>query len=167
MRPRGSPKVLERRRYRAIKMLEKGKDASAVAKQVGVSVSSVLRWKRTYEESGPGGLASRPVPGRPSKLSDKQRKDLVKVLEAGPRAMGYDTDIWTSRLVREVIEKKFKVTYHANYIWRILAGLGWSYQKRARRAKAKAKGRAKGKAKPKKKAQPRKRRAASRTRRKR
>ena len=135
MRPFGSPKQLEQRRRHAIQLLQEGKKVSAVAEEVGSSVSSVLRWRDAYQKSGAEGLAPKPVPGRPSKLSFQEKKKLEGLLLKGPQASGYATDLWTTRRVKEVIQKRFGVTYHPNHLWRFLIELGWSCQKPMRRAK--------------------------------
>ena len=46
MRPQGSPAELERRRLRAITLLEQGLRPVIVAQMVGVDRRSVRRWKR-------------------------------------------------------------------------------------------------------------------------
>jgi transposase len=135
MRPPGSQEQLERRRRRAIELLDEGFSLSAVAEKVGCSVSSVSLWRDLFATQGSEGLAAKPVPGRPSKLTQRQKGALVKLLLKGPVAQGYATDLWTTRRVAEVIERHLRVRYHPNHIWRLLVGLGWSCQKPARRAR--------------------------------
>jgi len=57
------------------------------------------------------------------------------VLQRGPPAAGYPTELWTLKRMAEVIEKKFGVRYHPGHVWRLLASLGWSCQKPERRAR--------------------------------
>lgn len=135
MRPSGSAAQLEKRRRQAIQLLKAGNALSAVAAAVGASVSSVHRWYQTYLEEGLKGLRPRPTPGRPPKLSERQKKKLEKRLLQGPLAAGYRTDLWTLQRVAEVIEREFGVGYHPSHVWKILAGLGWSCQKPERRAR--------------------------------
>jgi len=49
-------------------------------------------------------------------------------------ANGYRTELWTTARIAELIEKKFGVRYHRDHIGRLMASLGWTYQKPARRA---------------------------------
>lgn len=135
MRPPGSPKQLERRRRRAIRLLQARESVRAVARLVGSSVSSVMRWQLAYRRNGASGLAPKPVRGRPAKLSPGQKRQLVRLLTRGPLAFGYHTDLWTTRRVAELIRRHFGVRYHPNHLWRLLVGLGWSYQKPERRAR--------------------------------
>ena len=134
MRPHGSPVELERRRRRAIELLGSGHTLSAVARQVGAAVSAVWQWRETFRRKGAVGLAAKPAPGRPHKLTARQRQRLPKLLASGARAYGYANDLWTTRRVAAVIEREFGVDYHSAHVSRILADLGWSCQKPERRA---------------------------------
>jgi transposase len=135
MRPPGSPTQLEKRRRRAIQLLKKGMTLSAVAQQLGSSVSSVFRWQQAFQNKGEEGLNPRASPGRPARLSEQEKKRLVSLLLKGPVAFGYSTDLWTTRRVAEVIRKSFAIHYHPNHLWRLLTGLGWSCQKPERLAR--------------------------------
>lgn len=135
MRPPGSPEQLERRRRRAIALLRKGLNLSAVAAKVGCSVSSVFLWREAYRKQGEGALTAKPAPGRPSKLDPRQKQVLTRLLLQGALSCGYPTDLWTTGRVADLIEKRFGVDYHPNHLWRLLQGLGWSCQKPATRAR--------------------------------
>jgi len=140
MRPYGSPEQLERRRRQALALLRKGLSLTAVAAKVGCSVSSVFLWRETYRKQGEGGLRAKPAPGRPSKLDRRQQQALTRVLLQGALSYGFPTDLWTTRRVAEVIEKRFGVDYHPNHLWRLLQALGWSCQKPATRARERDEG---------------------------
>src|SRR2546428_7025079 len=83
MRPQGSPAELERRRLRAIELLQREIPVHVVAERLGVDRRSVRRWKRAYRGRGRNGLRARPAPGRPPKLSAAQRRQLVRMVVAG------------------------------------------------------------------------------------
>jgi len=134
MRRKGSPEELERRRFRAMELLEDGYDAGEVARRVGVDRRSVRRWKAARRGGGDRALKARPVSGRPPKLSALQRTELEEALLAGPVAAGFATDLWTCPRVRDVIWKRFGVHYHVDHIGRLLRTLGWSPQRPQRRA---------------------------------
>lgn len=106
-----------------------------VAKEVGASISSVFRWQEAFRRHGIKGLEGVPAKGRPAKLSPQQKRKLIGLLMRGPAALGYATDLWTTRRVAEVIGREFRIVYHPNHIWRVLVGLGWSCQKPERRAR--------------------------------
>ena len=106
-----------------------------VAEAIGCSASSVQRWKDAFQAGGKEALKVKPAPGAKPKLGDRQKQQLVKILKRGPRKSGYATDLWTCPRVAAVIEKRFGVTYHVNYIPNVLRGLGWSPQKPEQRAR--------------------------------
>ena len=83
---------------------------------------------------GARGLESKPHPGRPSRLTPRQKARLERRLLRGARANGFDTDLWTCPRIVDVIEEHFGVQYHVDHIPRLLASLGWSCQKPEKRA---------------------------------
>src|SRR5215469_12039061 len=67
--------------------------------------------------------------GRPSVLSPEERERLCDILDSGPTAYGIETGIWTSPLVRQVIEEEFGYDYHAGHVRKLLRQLGYSMQR--------------------------------------
>jgi transposase len=134
MRPPGTPRQLEKRRRRAVKLLESGQSVSVVARQVGAAVSSVFRWWQTYRRKGPRGLEPKPTPGRPPRLVPAEKRLLVKLLTRGALHAGYRTDLWTLPRVAELIHQEFGVRYHPAHVSKVLTAMGWSCQKPERRA---------------------------------
>jgi transposase len=134
MRPPGSAQQLEKRRLRAITLLESGTSYRTVASAVGASLSNIVRWAEVYDKEGSEGLKSKPIPGRPSQLTEAQQKKLEKILLKGALKAGYSTDLWTLRRIGEVIKKQFAVRYHPGHVWKIMKSLGWSCQKPERGA---------------------------------
>src|SRR3989338_7676456 len=96
MRPHGTQEQLERRRRRAVEMLKNGMSLSAIAQKLRCSHSSVHLWREAHRRRGETGLESKPVPGRPSRLNERQKKALARLLIKGPLSHGYSTDLWTT-----------------------------------------------------------------------
>lgn len=134
MRPSGSPEELERRRLRALSLLGEGLLPAEVARRVGVDRRSVRRWKSAARRRGEAGVRAKPAPGRPCRLTSKDKRRLEALLLKGPQAAGYDTDLWTCPRVAEVIAQRFGVSYHVDHVGRLLHDLGWSPQQPTRRA---------------------------------
>lgn len=135
MRPHGTQKQLEGRRRRALQLLDQGADPQDVAHKVGCSLSSVYYWNDLRETKGENALKPKPVPGRPGKLTGRQKKSLVRTLVEGSLKSGYSTDLWTLGRVAKVIDDRFGVIYHPGHVWKILGELGLSYQKPETRAR--------------------------------
>ena len=117
-----------------MRLVQAGHSLSTVARMVGAAVSAVWQWRETWRRRGAPGLAAKPTPGRPPKLTKRQRARLPRLLTAGARRYGYPNDLWTTRRIAALIEREFKVAYHPAQVSRILAQLGFSYQKPERRA---------------------------------
>lgn len=135
MRPLGKPKALEQRRRRALELLESGQSYRAVAATVHSSVSSVVRWQEAYRAKGQAGLCSTPTPGRPAKLSTKEKEHFITILLRGPLSYRYTTDMWTLQRISDVIDKDLGVRYTLPNCWKLMRALGWSCQKPQKRAK--------------------------------
>ena len=102
MRPKGSAAELEARRRRACALLGQGLGLREVARQVGSSPSSVKRWKEMKKAGGWAALAAKPHPGRPPRLSAKQKQKLVVLLLKGATAHGYAGELSTLPRVAEI-----------------------------------------------------------------
>jgi transposase len=134
MRPTGSPEELQRRRERAIALLEEGRAPVEVAQIVGVARRSVRRWKSAYRQRGQSALRAKPASGRPLKLNTGERRRLERVLLKGARTAGFPTDLWTCRRIGQVVREQFRVSYHRAHVGHLLRSLGWSAQRPERRA---------------------------------
>jgi transposase len=134
MRLPGSARVLESRRRRALALVQQGLSLNDVARRLGCAPSSVMRWMKAHERQGEAGLKVRSAPGRPRRLTARQESRLLRALLRGPTAHGYDTDLWTTPRIAEVIEQVFGVRYHRDHVGRLLGRCGWSPQKPERRA---------------------------------
>lgn len=135
MRPEGSAEALEARRMIGGTLLQQGKGVREVARLLGVTPTSVVRWKKALKEGGLEALQAKPHPGRPAALSVEQKEALVAILRQGPLAAGFATDLWTLERVTQVIQAHFAVKYHPGHVWHLLRDLGWSPQKPDRRAR--------------------------------
>jgi transposase len=134
MRLKGSADVLEHRRRRALALLDEGRSLNEVARLVGSAASSVMRWRNTRRRGGVQALKVRFSPGRPSKLAARQRRSLVRRLLRGAMACGYQTELWTTGRIAELIKREFGIRYHPDHVGRLMHDLGWSHQKPERRA---------------------------------
>ena len=118
------------RRAEGGRLLEAGEMTQVeIARHLGVSEAAVSKWKKQLVEEGPQALQARKTTGRPPKLDEVAKAELVKKLEEGAIAAGFPTEQWTQARVKQLIKREFGVVYHQNYISRLLDDLGWSVQK--------------------------------------
>ena len=135
MRPSGSAAELEVRRRRAISLLEEGKTPTQVSETIGVARQTVQRWKAMVREGGKRALKPVPQFVKTCRLTTDQQRELGKIITAGAMASGFDTDLWTTARITEVIWKKFKIHYNHDHVGRMLHTLGYSCQKPSKQAK--------------------------------
>src|SRR6202521_1943601 len=136
--PAGVPRdfyALEKRRFQAIQLWDRGLNQSEIARQLRVVRQTVARWVQQYRAQGKSALRKAGRAGRKPRLDEKQRQQLEKLLVAGPQRLGYETPLWTCPRVAHLIEQQFAVTYHEGHVWKILVGLGWSPQRPEGRAR--------------------------------
>ena len=79
-------------------------------------------------------LRRHPKSGRPPRLSPSQWQQLFELLARGAKQSGFETERWTLPRVRVVIERRWGVTYHVDYLSTRLRDLGWTAQVPAVRA---------------------------------
>lgn len=127
--------ALEKRRFQAIRLYERGENQSAIARQVKVVRQTVARWVQQYRAQGKSGLRKAGRAGRKPRLSGQQRRRLHTLLLQGPERLGYETPLWTCPRVAHLIEQEFGVRYHEGHVWKILVALGWSPQRPVGRAR--------------------------------
>jgi transposase len=115
-------------------LVQEGYSLNETGRRIGCNASSVKRWRDAFRRGGRDALKPRPTPGRPPRLTHKQRARLLRYLLEGALAHGYRTDLWTTLRMAQLIEGKFGVRYHRDHVGRLLHSLGWSCQKPERRA---------------------------------
>ena len=126
--------ALEKRRFKAFGLLNKGLSEAEVARRVGAHRQSVNRWAKQIEERGKTGLKKAGRAGRKSRLTEADLKRLEIGLKRGPEALGYETNLWTLERVTELIERDCGVKYHPGHVGWLLGKLGWSCQRPTGRA---------------------------------
>jgi transposase len=133
-RPIGSPDELERRRRRAVELVEQGESPSLVARILGVHETTIHCWRRLARIEG--GLEAKPHPGPTPRLSEDQLAQLKTLLLQGAQRHGWPNQLWTADRVAVVVRRHFGVTYHPEHLRKILRErLNWTSQKPQVRAR--------------------------------
>ncbi len=95
----------------------------------GLSLSCLYNWQKALLLRGMDSLVYSHGGGRRPKLTPRQKKRLVELLEAGPLVVGFETACWNSVLIRVLIWREFGVLYNCQYVCTLLHNLGFSFQK--------------------------------------
>jgi len=127
---------LEVRRKQAARLFAAGRETrGAIARRLGVSRQSVMRWYRAWRAGGREALRAAGRAGRKPRLAAAQLARVDTALREGPRAQGFSTGLWTLPRVARVIKRVTGVQYHPGHVWRLLGALDWTLQRPAKRAK--------------------------------
>ncbi len=134
MRPKGTAAELERRRRRAVELLEHGEAPAVVGRILGVRPTSLHRWRRMVRQGQ--NLSAKPATGARRRLTEPQLRELERLLLQGATAHGFPNELWTSVRVAQLIRRHFSVPYHPDYVRRLLRRrLNWTSHKPQVRAR--------------------------------
>jgi len=95
----------------------------------GLSASCIYGWRQDFLLHGVESLVYHHGGGRQPKLTPKQRKRLVELIEAGPLVVGWETACWNSVLIRVLIWREFGVLSNRHYVCTLLHNVGFSFHK--------------------------------------
>src|SRR5262245_58751715 len=132
MRPRGTSAELERRRRRAVQLLEQGEAPAVIARIFGVRPTSLHRWRRMARQQH--GLDAKPATGARRRLTDLQLRELEALLRQGATAHGFPNEMWTAARVARIIDRHFGIRYHPDHVLKLLKRrLHWTCHKPQKR----------------------------------
>jgi transposase len=103
------------RRLGFIKNLYRGDTLGDAADREGKSQPTGARWAAQWNDGGVDELAPDHGGGRPPKLTASERQQLRELLETN--------QLGTTRALHDLIQERFDVTYHPNYIYELLRSL--------------------------------------------
>ncbi len=133
MRSKGTPTELESRRRLAIKKFEAGWSQTQIAKFLDVHRISVTRWVASYRSGGLQSIEKKTIPGRPRFLSIDQEKQVLCFLKDSPTKYGFQTELWTAARLALLIQERFQICFHPNYLREWLTKRNHTPQKPIRR----------------------------------
>lgn len=128
-------KQREERRMEALRRLREGQSAQVVAADLGVASNTVYAWGKLARHGGSKALKAVAKSGRPLKLGREHWAKLKRMILRQPKACGFDRELWTLPMIKELIEREFGVDYHDDHLSRFVRRLGLSVQKPMVRAK--------------------------------
>jgi transposase len=131
----GSQSELEAKRLLAAEMFDQDLKPKQIAVILKVDDQSVRRWRRIYRTKGREGLRSSRHPGPTPRLNHPQRTRLAELLLKTPAECGSGKYLWTTKLIAQLIQREFNVSFHHDHVGVILHEMGFSHQKPARRAR--------------------------------
>ena len=119
-----------RQRLSAIRYLSEGKSRAEVAQILGCKDLSIARWMSKYLKTGLEGLVEPIKHQVKERLNLEQQQEIKEmVLNDRPTKYGIDREIWTGKIIVEVIKQRWGVDLKTSRIYEILDNLNLSHQK--------------------------------------
>jgi len=120
--------VRARDRLIECRMYKEGTRIRDIAARMHRNYSAIRAWLTRVGENGLGDRYDA-YRGAPCRLDKTQREQLVSDIEAGPEKCGFETTLWTSKLVRIHIRRRFGVDYSIRGVQDLLPRIGLSWKK--------------------------------------
>ena len=121
--------ALEHYRFQAIELRTKGWKVNKIAEAFGIERETVSRWISKAEKYGKNSLKSRKAKGAKPKLSIEQKEEIINCLKKSAMEFDFETPLWTSKRVKQLILKKFNISIHISKICQWFKKIGLSPQK--------------------------------------
>lgn len=109
----------------AVNMVLSGTPASQVGASAGYTKAAVTGWVKTVDEKGFEALRMQQRPGRPSKLSELQLKEIDAVLQTDPK--DHNLKVWDGPSLSSYIKSHYNVDIGVRQCQRLFRNLGYSH----------------------------------------
>ena len=96
-------------RLHGVLLVCQGLTCAAVAAWLGEHPATVQRWVHRFAAGGCGALREGPRAGRPGRLAAADRAKAAQDLQAPPRALGYDQDVWDGLLLARHLRQRYDI----------------------------------------------------------
>jgi len=116
-------------RLHGVLLVAQGMTCPEVAKLLGDAPRSVEYWVRGFEEHGLAGLREGERSGRPSRLGEKQLREINLALRQMPREVGLGGTLWDGKTLAAWIAKEYAIDLGARQCQRLFRQLGFRLRK--------------------------------------
>jgi transposase len=108
---------------------KEGKTYDEIGMALKYPLTTISDWLKLIQVEGISRRSDIKQTGKPKKLAEEQIKRLKPILLKSPQEQGFPFIIWTTKLVIQLIQKLYNVSYKPLQVRRILHQLGLSCQK--------------------------------------
>ena len=115
------------RRLLALAGVRDGLSRSEAARIGAMDAQALRRWVVVFNADGPDGLVNTPPPGRPPKLSEAQKQEIARLVDAGPDPERDGVVRWRCVDLQQIIHQRYGIELAENSIGRLLKELGFAH----------------------------------------
>jgi transposase len=117
------------RRLAVDAVLEQDYSPSDVAKLFHINRSTLYDWLNAYRQNGDQALDTRKAPGKPPVITQEIERWLKRtVLHATPVDYGYDTELWTLKILADLLKQQHDIDVYESTVFNHLHRIGLSCQ---------------------------------------
>ena len=116
-------------RLHGVLLVAQGMTCPEVARLLGDAPRSVQYWVHRYEQQGLAGLAEGERSGRPSRLKEKQVKEINRVLREKPSDSGMQVNLWDGKTLSAWVDKTYGIQLGVRQCQRLLRQLEFRLRK--------------------------------------
>jgi len=103
-----------------------GINVGDISKKLHLNKHTVRLWIRRFNQSGTEGLESKPVPGRPPSITDKQKDAIMRIALTNPRDLGMNFTTWSLSALQDHLQRnKIVKKISGSWIRKILIKRGF------------------------------------------
>jgi len=98
-----------------------------IANIFGLCEPTVRFWIHAFNKHGPDGLYDQPRSGRPRKVTDEVKDEIIQLVQGDPNSAGYLATIWTVAMLALALAKTVQTTVSLGAVRKALhqVGLRW------------------------------------------
>ena len=122
---RNSKDANQARRLLALATIYAGGTRTQAAAVGGVGLQIVRDWVVRFNADGPAGLLDRKAPGQPALLTDRHRRALAELIEAGPIPAVHGVVRWRLVDLAQWVWDEFRITVSETTLGRVLRKMGY------------------------------------------
>lgn len=116
-------------RLHGVLLVAQGMTCPEVARLLGDAPRSVENWVHRYDQQGLTGLTEGERSGRPSRLNERQLKEINRVLREKPSDAGMRVNLWDGKTLSAWIDKTYGIPLRVRQCQRLFRQLEFRLRK--------------------------------------
>jgi transposase len=116
-------------RLHGVLLVAQGMTCPEVSRLLGDSPRTVEYWVRHFEEKGFAGLQEGARPGRPTRLSEQQMREIRRAVRGKPSDAGMEVNLWDGKTLSAWVAQQYQVQLGVRQCQRLFRHLHFRLRK--------------------------------------